>query len=128
MSNWKRTDGIPANVWLFPDAEADLLALDRGRQIQAIKAIQKIAMDPTHIGKPLGSRQGKDLSGFRSVYLDRKSIRVVWKVTEDGAIQVAVVAAILEREGMRVYETAARRRVELDAWIGSTVKNPQRES
>lgn len=127
MSKSRLTDLLPSNVWFFHDAEADFLALDRGRQKIVIKALQKIARSPTELGKPLGNQQERHLAGFRSAYVDRKSIRIVWTVTEDGRVQVAVVAAVLEREGMLAYEVASRRRADLEAWIRQKVNEKGRK-
>jgi len=117
MSKSSLTDLLPANVWFFPDALEDFLALDRSRQIMVLKALHKIASGPSQFGKPLGNQQDRHLAGFRSAYVDRKSIRIVWRVADDGRVEVAVIAAILEREGMEVYETAAKRREVLDRWL-----------
>ncbi|WP_152945814.1 hypothetical protein [Desulfofundulus thermobenzoicus] len=40
------------------------------------------------------------MAGFRSVYVDRKSIRIIRRVVGAGEIDVAVIAGIAEREGM----------------------------
>lgn len=117
MSKSRLSDLLPTNVWFFPDAEADFLALDRARQIMVLRALYKIARAPSELGKPLGNQHDRHLTGFRSAYVDRKSIRIVWRVTDGDRVEVAVVAAVLEREGMHAYEVAAKRRQALDAWL-----------
>ena len=117
MPTSKRSDPIPPNVWFYPEAEQDFLLLDRSRQILVLKAIWKIARAPAQFGKPLANQEGRPLAGFRSVYVDGKSIRIVWTVASDGTAHIAVIADVAEREGFQVYETAARRRVQLREWI-----------
>jgi len=117
MSKSSLSDPLPSNVWLFPDALDDLGALDKGRRIVVIKALKKIAQSPSAFGKELGNQQERPLAGFRSAYVDNKSIRIVWKVAHDGRVEVAVVAVVQEREGMLVFQTAAKRRALVDTWI-----------
>lgn len=122
MSKSRLSDLLSSNVWLFPDAADDLAALDKGRRILVIKALNKIAQTPSAFGKELGNQQERPLVGFRSAYVDNKSVRIVWKVAHDGRVEVAVVAVVQEREGMLVYQTAARRRVDVDTWIAKVLE------
>ncbi|QBS36699.1 hypothetical protein E1B22_01100 [Thermaerobacter sp. FW80] len=122
---------LPPNVWFFPDARADLGRLDRSQRVLVLRAVVKIARAPDQVGKPLGHLAGLNLAGFRSVYVDRKRIRIVWKVAETGVVQIAVIAAVAERDGLVVYRTAAQRREAIDAWILKRIEsssNPRRQS
>jgi len=118
----RTTEILPPNVWLFPEAKADLARLDRSRRVLVLRTIWKIAQAPDQVGKPLGHLAGLNLTGFRSVYVDRKSIRIVWKVAESGIVQVAVIAAVAEHEGLLAYRMAAQRREAIDAWIRKQVQ------
>ena len=55
-------------------AEKDLLALDRSQQLQVLKAIEKISVNPLSINeggldKPLGSYSGNNLTGYLKIKL-----------------------------------------------------------
>lgn len=124
----KMTEPLPENVWFFPDALADLTRLDRLRQILVLRALRKIARAPERFGKELEHLAGLNLTGFRSTYVDRKSVRIVWKVTEAGEVQVVVVAAVAEREGLLAYRMAAQRREAMDAWVRQQVRRAASET
>jgi len=66
MSKSSLSDLLPSGVWLFPDAADDLEALDKERRILVIKALKKIAQNPSAFGKELGNQQERPLAGFRS--------------------------------------------------------------
>lgn len=117
MSNLKLNDLLPGNVKFFPAAVDDFLSLDKGRQIKVIKALQKISTAPNHFGKPLENQIGRPLSSFRSIYVDKKAIRILWKVANSGEIEVAIVAGIAEREGFLAYELAAKRLQDMETFI-----------
>ncbi|MCL4516726.1 MAG: hypothetical protein M1379_14235 [Firmicutes bacterium] len=117
MSISKLTELLPENVKFFPDAEADFLSLDKSRQIKVVKALQKIAAAPDQFGKPLENQKGRPLAGLRSIYVDKKSLRIIWQVAESGKIEIAVVAGIAERNGLFAYELAARRRLDVNEFV-----------
>jgi len=122
MSTSKMIDLVPANVKFFPAAEADFLGLDKSRQIKVIKALQKISRAPSAFGKELENQAGRPLAGYRSVYVNNRSLRIIWKVTELQVIEVVIIASIAEREGMLAYKLVSRRREELEKFIKELVK------
>lgn len=121
------TESLPKNVWFFPDALADLARLDRPRQILILRAIRKIARAPNRFGKPPGHLAGLNVTGFRSAYVDRKNIRIIWKVTDAGDVQIVVVAAVAERDGLLAYQVAAQRREAMEAWVRHKVQRAASE-
>lgn len=125
MSKSKLTDLLsllPPNVRVFPDAQVDLEALDKSRRALVIKAVTKIAQAPNDYGKPLENQEGRQLYGYRSAYVDNKRVRIIWRVVEDGKVEIMIIAAIGVRDKMLVYETAAKRREELEAWITEVIQ------
>ncbi len=122
MSTSKMSDLLPANVKFFPAAEADFLVLDKSRQIKVIKALQKIFRAPSAFGKELENQAGRPLAGYRSVYVDNRALRIIWRVSELQAIEIAITAGIAEREGMLVYKLVSRRRGELERFIEELIK------
>lgn len=116
MSISKLND-LPGNIIFFPAAVDDFLRLDKGRQFLVIKALQKIAKSPSQFGKPLENQEGRALSGFRSIYVDKKSLRIVWRVVQPGSIEVAIIAGVAEREALLVYKMVTKRQPQIDAFV-----------
>ena len=70
------------------------------------KQLMKITKSP-ELGKPLGNKNGYNLSGCRKMYADGKSIRIVYRVIENKII--VEVVAIGKRDVMEVYSKASKR-------------------
>lgn len=117
MSKSMLTNLLPDNVKLFPAAADDFLKLDKGRQIKVIKALQKMSKNPTKFGKVLENRPNRPLSGFRSIYVDKKSLRIIWKVTDSNIVEVAVVAGIAARDGLVAYKLVSSRKEAVEAYM-----------
>ncbi len=117
MSKSMLTNLLPDNVKLFPAAADDILKLDKGRQIKVIKALQKISKKPTKFGKTLENRPNRPLSGFRSIYVDKKSLRIIWKVTDSNIVEVAVVAGIAACDGLVAYKLVSSRKEAVEAYM-----------
>jgi hypothetical protein len=110
-------DLLPDNIKFFPAAVEDFLGLDKSRQIKVIKALQKISRAPSRFGKELENQSGRPLSGYRSIYVDNKSIRIIWKVTEKEMIEVAIIAGIAERDEMFAYKLVSRRKEDFERFF-----------
>ncbi|HHT70955.1 MAG: hypothetical protein WAO22_07185 [bacterium] len=119
MSKSMLTSFLPDNVKFFPSAADDFLSLDKSRQIKVIKALWKLSRNPTKFGKVLENRFNRPLSGFRSIYVDKKSIRIIWKVADSNLIEVAVVAGIAERDGLLAYKLVSSRKEAIEAFMSS---------
>lgn len=122
MSNSKPSKLLPDNVKFFPAAVEDFLGLDKSQQIKVIKALQKISKAPSKFGKELENQAGRPLAGYRSIYVDKKSIHIIWKVTENETIEVAIVAGIAERDGMLAYKLVSRRKNDFEKFIEHLMK------
>ena len=102
--NWK--------LVYLPEAAKDLKNLDGSQKLMVIKAIDKVLQNPLPVskggyGKPLGNKQGSDLSGFLKIKLRNAGIRVVYKlVWTETEMLVVVIGARADDE---VYETAQYR-------------------
>lgn len=77
--------------------------LSKSQQILVFKQFKKLSTSP-QLGELLGNQNGYDLSGCRKLYVDKKRIRIVYKII-DSQIVVEVIA-IGKREGMEVYRNA----------------------
>jgi len=102
--NWK--------VEYLPEAVKDLKNLGGNQRIQVLKSIKKVQTNPLPVneggyGKPLGNKNGSNLSGFLKIKLRDAGIRVVYKiVTTETQMLVIVIGARADDE---VYDIAGRR-------------------
>lgn len=84
----------------------DLKKLTKAQKILVFKQFKKLESSP-QLGVQLGNRAGFDLSGLRKLYVDKKKIRIVYRIYEE---QIVVeVIAVGKREDMKVYAEANRR-------------------
>ena len=94
-------------VILHPDLYKDLKRLSKMQQILVFKQFKKLQVSPG-LGDFLGNRAGYDLSGFRKLYVDKKKIRIVYRIVEEKI--VVEVIAVGKRDEMAVYEKAWERK------------------
>lgn len=96
----------------LPEAAKDLAELAGNQRIMVTKAINKVLENPLPAseggyGKPLGNKQGNNLSGFLKIKLKSAGIRVVYKLVKiDGQMLVVVIGARADDE---VYDVAQHR-------------------
>ncbi|MDD6081491.1 MAG: type II toxin-antitoxin system RelE/ParE family toxin [Oscillospiraceae bacterium] len=99
-------------VEYLPEANQDLKNLDGSQRQLVLKAIKKVQQNPISIyeggyGKPLGNKNGSDLSGFLKVKLKNAGLRVVYKVVrQDDKMLIIVIGARADEE---VYGIAQKR-------------------
>ncbi|HKM38714.1 MAG TPA: hypothetical protein VJ036_00420 [bacterium] len=110
---------LPDNVKLFPAAVDDFFSLDKSQQIKVVKALQKIAKGPNKFGKRLESKPNHPLAGYRSIYADRKKMRIIWKVVDSNIIEVAIIAGIAQRDGLAAYKMVTSSKETIEALISS---------
>lgn len=87
--------------------------LDRAVQVQVLKGIQKVAQNPVSAeqggyGKPLGNKNGSDLTNLLKIKFLNLGIRVVYKVEITGTVMTVIVVST--RADEQVYREAAKRR------------------
>jgi len=67
------------------EAKQDLKGFNKSQENQIVKAVRRVAKNPLpqseggH-GKPLGNRQGRNLTGLLKIKLKKLGIRVVYKL------------------------------------------------
>ena len=94
------------------EAYNDLEALDGSIKFQVDAAILKVSQNPLPnseggLGKPLGNKQGVNLTGYYKIKLVKSGIRVVYQLVRvDEIMTIIVIAARADDE---VYEIAAKR-------------------
>ena len=96
----------------LPEAVKDLKNLGGNQRVMVAKAIEKLLENPLPMqkggyGKPLGNKNGNDLSGFLKIKLKSAGIRVVYKLYKtETEMLVFVIGARADDE---VYDLASRR-------------------
>ena len=98
---------MPFKVEFIPEAAKDFAKLDGAVKKEAAKKIDALAENP-FLGKPLGSRQGIDLTGFYKLYIARKNYRIVYRLV-GGAIEVIEIIGIGKRDKEEIYRIVAAR-------------------
>ena len=93
-------------ILIHPEAAKEIAALDRSVRLLVLKQIKKLSKMPG-LGAQLGNKMGIDLSGYRKIYVDKKKIRIVYKIVEERI--VVQIIAVGKREGMQVYKNSAKR-------------------
>lgn len=97
-------------VKFAPDAKADLKKLDKAFAEQVLKGIAKVRKNPLPrpdgYGKPLGNKNGKNLTGFFKIKYRGIGIRVVYTlVVSDHMMNILVVS---KRDDEYCYEAAVK--------------------
>ena len=86
--------------------EKDLPALSHSQRMLVYKQFKKLQASP-ELGTLLGNKNGYNLSGCRKLYVDKKKIRIVYRIVEERII--VEVIAVGKREDMTVYALASER-------------------
>ena len=102
------------NVAFLPEAEKDILALARNQQVIVSKAIKKVRQNPLPqneggSGKPLGYKNGLNLTNFLKIKLRGAGIRIVYKLVRTDKQMLVVVVGV--RADEEVYEIASKRKL-----------------
>ena len=93
-------------VKYHPLIEKDLKELNHSVRLEVFKKLIKIENSP-EIGKPLGNKNGLNLTKLRKVYAYKKRIRIVYEIIDN--ILIVKIIAIGKREDMEVYIQAQER-------------------
>ena len=94
------------------EAKIDLKEFNRSQRRQIYKAVNKVSKNPLPqneggYGKPLGNKQGKNLTGHCKIVLMQMGVRVVYKlIRTETVMKIIVIAARADDE---VYDIAAKR-------------------
>lgn len=101
------------SVEFLEEAKKDMKKLERSASLQVLKGIQKVSRNPLPVqeggyGKPLGNKNGANLTNLLKIKFRDLGIRVVYKVERvEDVMKIIVVSA---RTDELVYHEAARRR------------------
>jgi mRNA interferase RelE/StbE len=89
------------------EVEKDLSRLSPSQRLLVYKQFKKLQHSP-HLGDLLGNKAGYSLQGLRKMYVDKKRIRIVYRIIEEKI--VVEVIAVGKRDKMDVYAQASQRK------------------
>ena len=94
------------------EAEEDLNGLDHSQQVQVLKAIDKVSVNPLPnteggYGKPLGSHLSSHLAGYYKIKLVSLGLRVVYCLVREKKVMKIVIISV--REDEKVYKLVKER-------------------
>ena len=97
-----------------PEAKKELKQLDGSQRKIVLKAIIKISENQKSnteggYGKPLGNKNGNNLTGLFKIKLKGLGLRVVYKLEKVEPENITRIIVISIREDNEVYEIAAKR-------------------
>ena len=91
---------------LEKEVKEDLLELSYAQRLLVLKQFTKLENSP-ELGKSLGNKAGYNLSGCRKMYVDKKKIRIVYRIIDDEIVVEVIVVG--KRDDMKVYAEASER-------------------
>lgn len=101
------------SVEFLEEAKKDIQKLERSATIQVLKGIQKVSQNPLSVqeggyGKPLGNKNGVNLTNLLKIKFRDLGIRVAYKIERmEDVMKIIVISA---RTDEQVYREAAKRR------------------
>ena len=99
------------SVEFLEEAKKDIQKLERSATIQVLKGIQKVSQNPLPVqecgyGKPLGNKNGVNLTNLLKIKFRDLGIRVVYKIERmEDVMKIIVISA---RTDEQVYREAAK--------------------
>ena len=93
-------------IIFHPELKYDLKEFSHTQNKLILKQFNKIQKSP-ELGQALGNKNGYNLFGCQKMYVDKKQIRIVYRVIKDEIIIEFI--AVGKRENMQVYEKASKR-------------------
>jgi mRNA interferase RelE/StbE len=88
------------------EVEDDLSKLSHTQRVLVFKQFKKLQNSP-QLGIDLGNKAGYNLSGCKKLYVDKKKIRIVYRIVDNEILVEVIVVG--KREDMKVYDKANKR-------------------
>jgi mRNA interferase RelE/StbE len=103
------------NKWeveFLPEAAEDRRKLDGSVRRIVDKAIDKVSTNPLPVeeggyGKPLGNKDGTDLTGLMKVKLKASGLRIVYQIVREKTAMKIIIIGV--RDDSKVYKEADKR-------------------
>lgn len=102
----RKSKKMSYKILFHPKAADELHQLEGSVKHLVLKQIAKLSQSP-QLGEELGNRHGFNLAGCRKMYVDKKRVRIVYRVRHE-TVEVFIIA-IGRRADMEVYGDAAGR-------------------
>lgn len=99
-----------AEVLFWKEAEKDYRKLDGSMKQWTDAAVDRLENRGSEIGKPLRNNAYSKLAGFKELKNDRIGIRLIFRPSSEGMIEIIEIVAIGTREEEKVFKTAEKRR------------------
>lgn len=101
----------------IPEALTDMKKLDHSICPQVVKGIQKVSQNSVSIyqggyGKPLGNKDGSNLTDLFKIKFHGIGIRVVYSLEEKQGVMTIIIVSV--RADNHVYQEASKRRSKHD--------------
>ena len=97
---------MPYKLVLHPKIEKDLKKLSKAQVELVFKQFKKLEVSP-ELGVLLGNKATYHLEGCRKLYVDKKKIRIVYKIVDNEILVEVIVVG--KRDDMAVYKEANER-------------------
>lgn len=91
--------------FLNRDVEKEYQKLDGSQRRLVRVAVEKLKTRADEIGTPLHG----ELAGCKKIKWRNAGLRMVFRIREDGTVEIAEIVAIGRRDRFEVYNTAAER-------------------
>ena len=99
------TELLEKCLWWHPEAVQELRNLPPTIQLEAIQHLLGIVRKPT-MGKPLEYKHGMDLRGYRKIFFDSATRRIVYSIADDGRLRIWSMGL---RNDLQTYKDTKRR-------------------
>jgi len=99
-----------AEVYFWKEAEKDYNKLDGSLKQWVNAAVDRLALRGSEIGKELGNTNYAKLAGFKELKNNKLGIRLIYKPTTKGKVEVVEIVTIGKREDEKVFLSAEKRR------------------
>lgn len=93
-------------VWFKESAYKEFKQLDGSVKRKVAAQLLKIEQNP-FVGESLGNKMGVNLTGYRKIHVDKKRVRIVWKI--DAARVVVTIMGIGPRDKGEIYKLIINR-------------------
>ncbi|MFL2099858.1 type II toxin-antitoxin system RelE family toxin [Desemzia sp. FAM 23991] len=100
-----------AQVYFWEEAEKDYKKLDGMLKQWVNEAVERLEDRGSEIGKVLGNINYAKLAGFKELKNQKLGIRLIFKPSVNGQIEIIEIVTIGKRDEEKVFVIAEKRRI-----------------
>lgn len=97
-------------VYFWEEAKKDYKKLDGSLKKWVDIAVDRLTVRGSEIGKDLGNTNYAKLSGYKELKNQKLGIRLIYKSTDEGKVEMIEIVTIGKREDEKVFVKAEKRR------------------